>query len=206
MRRPKNIKSFLLMMYVFWCRESSGQSAIFFYTLIIFQKSNTKIDNFLCTVIVGATRFLSTCFSTIIQDRLGRRGMFIGSIIVSGLSLLSGGFVLFWNISALSVVPLVSVLTFTVMVGVGIAPVPFILLGELIPSEVKFLSTTIIIMFYTFFIFFVVIITPVLIDYINIGIVFILFAFSNFINGVVLYFILPESRNKSLTDLENMFI
>lgn len=94
------------------------------------------------TIIVGVMSVIATYISTLIVDRLGRKILLLGSIIVMGIcTLLIGGFFFLkaneYNVSSIGFIPLVSMCVFIVLFSLGFGPIPWMLIGEIFPAQIK---------------------------------------------------------------------
>jgi len=94
------------------------------------------------TIIVGIMSVIATYVSTLIVDRLGRKILLLGSIIVMGIcTLLIGGFFFMkaneYDVSSIGFIPLVSMCVFIVLFSLGFGPIPWMLIGEIFPAQIK---------------------------------------------------------------------
>lgn len=85
---------------------------------------------------------VSTYFSTLLIDRLGRKILLMYSVVAMGIStFFLGGFFYAKNFnydtSFITFVPLVSLCTFIIMFSVGFGPIPWMLMGEIFPAQIK---------------------------------------------------------------------
>lgn len=94
------------------------------------------------TIIVGIMSVIATYISTLIVDRLGRKILLLGSIIVMGIcTLLIGGFFFLkaneYDVSSIGFIPLVSMCAFIILFSLGFGPIPWMLIGEIFPAQIK---------------------------------------------------------------------
>ncbi len=123
-------------------QQLSGIIVVIYFGEKIFSAANISSPT-LCTVIVGSVQILSTFFSGIVVDRLGRKILLFVSGVDITICLITLGYY-FWlqehNISAASAIkwlPLISVIVYIIGYGMGFGPVPWVLLGELLGPEIK---------------------------------------------------------------------
>lgn len=206
MRSGENIRPVLLVSSIFVLRELGGEFIIFNYTVYIFQEVGVEMDAFTCTVLVGVIRVIFTIIASLLLDRLGRRPLIIATTVVCSLSAVFCGVFTLINVTGvLSWVPLASVLVFVASYGLGIGPIPWGLLGEMIPTPVRSVGGSICMLSYSSVVFVVSYIFPILKTSIGLGYVFLLFAASLFILAVILSLWFPETRGKSLNELQDAF-
>jgi len=94
------------------------------------------------TIIVGIMSVIATYVSTLIVDRLGRKILLLSSIIVMGIcTLLIGAFFYMkayeYNVSSIGFIPLTSMCVFIILFSLGFGPIPWMLIGEIFPAQIK---------------------------------------------------------------------
>lgn len=121
----------------------SGMFAMINYTASIFKASGSTIDPHVSSIIVAVIQILGVYGSTNLVDRIGRKtllmfstsGAFIGLIMLGTYSYLNeNGF----DVEQYNYVPLLGFSTFVLINCFGILPLPFIVLTEILPAEVKY--------------------------------------------------------------------
>lgn len=195
----------MLSIAIFGFREFGGNNILFFYAITIFKETDIEVDIFISTIIVSVARVLSTFLSASIQDKFGRRKLLIGTLVISALCLIFSGCVLFFEVKVLKVLPLIGITVFILMTGIGMGPIPFIIIGEIMPSDIKFLGTAIVYSLFNLYQFLIVNVTPSILRQFSVGTIFISFSIFNFIIAGILYFILPETKRKTFSEIESMF-
>jgi len=106
------------------------------------QEAGSAMEPNVSTIIVGVMSVIATYISTLVVDRLGRKILLLGSIIVMGIcTLLIGAFFFMkengYDVSAIGFIPLVSMCSFIVLFSVGFGPIPWMLIGEIFPAQIK---------------------------------------------------------------------
>lgn len=120
----------------------SGTFAMINYTYSIFKQSGSSIDPHMSSVVVGAIQIVGILGSTNLIDRLGRKTLLIISTLGAFFGLATLGTYSYLNESGLDVhayswIPLISFSTFIFISCFGILPLPFVVLTEILPAEVK---------------------------------------------------------------------
>ncbi|XP_037088838.1 facilitated trehalose transporter Tret1-2 homolog [Pollicipes pollicipes] len=143
MVRREALVPILLVTGLFVLQILSGMLAVLSYAVTIFQISGSSVDEYLCAVILGCTRLVCNVLASAFADRFGRKTLLIASSLVSALALVAlGGFFFAQQRSllppggALGWVPIVALILYMAAASFGIAPVTWMLLGELIPASV----------------------------------------------------------------------
>lgn len=85
---------------------------------------------------------IATYISTLIVDKLGRKILLLYSIVIMGIStFFIGGFfylqLKLYDVSYIGFVPLVSLCTFIILFSMGFGPVPWMMMGEIFPPQIK---------------------------------------------------------------------
>ncbi|XP_063616758.1 facilitated trehalose transporter Tret1-like [Cydia splendana] len=123
-------------------QQFSGINAVVFYASDIFKKSGSTIDKNLASIIIGIVNFISTFIATAIIDRLGRKMLlYISSVsMVITLVALGGYFYVLESgadVTSIGWLPLTSLVIYVLGFSVGFGPIPWLMLGEILPSKVR---------------------------------------------------------------------
>lgn len=124
----------------------SGSFAMINYTASIFKASGSTIDPHISSIIIAVIQILGVYGSTNLVDRIGRKTLLTLSTTGASISLVILGTYSYLNENGFDVeqfnfVPLLSFSTFILICCFGILPLPFIVLTEILPAEVKFHET-----------------------------------------------------------------
>ena len=207
MKLAQNWKPVLLLLVVFIARETGGQSIVFSYTVYLFNESGVTLDAFTCTLLVGVVRLICTIIGAFLMDFGGRRPLLITSLVICALALLTAGGVMIAEVEgpARHWVPLIAVLIFAAGYSAGVNPVPWALQGELIPTPVRALGSSMTTMFYSLTVFGVTNIFPELLNAIGLGYSFLIFSACMAITIFIIWYFVPETSGRSLLELETAF-
>lgn len=133
---------FLTGCGVFFFSQLSGPYVVYSYTVHIFQVAKSGLSPYLSTVLVGVARVAGSCIGIVVVERAGRRpAMLVGGVGAS-LSLVSLGVYFFLQRddemeSSKGWLALVSMISFTIILGATISPIPFLLSSELLPLSFR---------------------------------------------------------------------
>ena len=158
-------------------------------------------------MMVGVARLLSVFACSSVVDRFGRKSLMISTAIICIICLVSAGTTLIMEPTseALRLIPLVAMLIYAFAYSLGVNTVPWILVAEILPLSVKSLSTSISCMVFSISIFLVTNIFPTLMESIGLGYSLFLFAGSKVVFVTVVKLFIPETKGKSLVELEQAF-
>nr|XP_027234215.1 facilitated trehalose transporter Tret1-like [Penaeus vannamei] len=202
---PHHHRPVLLLAVVFTLRELGGQYVVFSYTVYLFREAGVHLDAFLCTILVGVMRVVFTSLGCVVVDRVGRRPLVIATVLVCGAAQALGALFLLLDVPGASWVPLAAVLLFVSSYGFGLGPIPWALLGELLPTPVRFIGSSVCTFSFCLTQFVVSYLFPLLMAHAGVGVAFLVFAAAHGALGLVLWAFLPETRGRTLSDLQDCF-
>ncbi|XP_077525451.1 facilitated trehalose transporter Tret1-like isoform X2 [Amblyomma americanum] len=210
--RPWVYKPFLCTLGALFLQQFSGIVVMLFYTQDIFAAAGTSLSAADSAIIVGAAQVLFVGLATRLTDRLGRRPLLLFSLAVSSISLIIlGCFYHFKRTLGPSFVhsygwlPLFSLCLYFLGFSVGLSPLPSILMGEMLPLRVKGLATSMLICFYF------TCGTIIAKEYNDMLSAFgedgVYWFFASFmvVGFLVVAAFLPETKGKTLEEIEEMF-
>jgi facilitated trehalose transporter len=207
-RRPVLVP-FALTFTLLICQELSGINVIIFHTVSIFHSAGSELDGHLSTIIVGLVLLVANFVSLFIVDWAGRKPLLIasGAVLYVALTALGTHFHLQKNgmHQSLGLLPVFSLIMFVFGYSIGYCGIPILLMGELIPERQRsFLSSIAVSM--NFVMMFVVIKTYHDIkNSMGEDGTFWLYSSVCLCSCFFVYFFVPETKGKSLTEIEELF-
>ncbi|MGH2643991.1 MAG: sugar porter family MFS transporter, partial [Chitinophagaceae bacterium] len=184
-------------------QQFSGANNVTAYMQIIFQKANIDIKNgLLNAVFFGIVFFVFTILAILLIDKMGRKKLML--VGTSGMALFL--FLLAWSFNSKSVdgtLVLIFVLAYIAIYAFTLAPVTWVLLSEIFPNYIrsKALSLSSCVLWLATFL--VVLISPYLLKLSPI-VNFIIFGICNVIGFFFVLRWVPETKGKTLEELETM--
>ncbi len=147
------------------------------------------------------------------MDRYGRRVLLIGSASVTSIALATMGtffyFQRLWGEAEatehLGWLPLVSLIVFFVAYSCGLSNVPLIIMGEMFPTRFRTLLGTVSSSFNLVVTFVVVRFFPDMLSGLGKDVTFFIFAGCTLASMAFVHFLLPETKGKTLEDMEKLF-
>lgn len=140
-------KALILSVGLVALQQLSGINVILFYTETIFKATGSSIRPDIATIIVGIVQVLSSGLTPILVDRLGKRFLLLLSAI--GMALSEGvlGYFFFLhdhggNVEAISWLPILCLVVYIITYCLGFGPLPWAVMGELFPANVKSAAST----------------------------------------------------------------
>jgi len=190
-------------------QQFTGCNAVIFYATFIFKEAGSAMEPNTSTIIVGVMSVLATYISTLIVDRLGRKILLLCSIVVMGIcTLLIGAFFYMksndYDVSAIGFIPLASMCMFIILFSLGFGPIPWMLIGEIFPAQIKGTACSIACMANWLFAFFVTKFFSSLVSAIHIYNTFWLFTLFSVLGTVFVVTIVPETKGKTMDEIQEM--
>lgn len=212
---PATLKPFGILVIYFMMYQFSGVNAITFYAVEIFEETGTSMDKKTATIILGVVRFLFTIVGCIALRRCGRRPLTFISGIGCGFTMIGLGVYLYykntWDMAVPKIeptntwIPVLCIYLFTLTCTVGFLVVPWVMIGELYPQKVRGLVGGFTTCMAHTFVFIVVKTYPFLTHAIHRHGAFILYGCVSFLGTIFFYFCLPETKGKTLQEIEDYF-
>ncbi|XP_055839095.1 facilitated trehalose transporter Tret1 isoform X3 [Episyrphus balteatus] len=205
--KKSNLKPLGISLGLMFFQQLSGINAVIFYTVSIFKDAGSTIDGNVCTIIVGIVNFAATFVATMLIDRLGRKILLYISDIAMIITLFTlGGF--FYcksngmDVSSYGWLPLASFVIFVVGFSLGFGPIPWLMMGEILPAKIRGSAASVATAFNWSCTFVVTKTFQDMIDVIGSSGAFWLFGSICFVGLFFVIFYVPETQGKSLEDIE----
>ncbi|KAL0105973.1 hypothetical protein PUN28_016003 [Cardiocondyla obscurior] len=189
-------------------QQLCGVDAVLFYTVNIFQAANSTIDPFLATIVIGLTEVVMTIFVASVIDRFGRKPLLIisGTLMTVCLSVLGYYFKLKdggSDVSTFGWLPLTSLALFNIVFSIGYGSVPFTVISEIFPPETKGVASSMSIVVHWSLVFAVTKLFPTMEDRMGQAATFWTFSCFTAASAIFAYFIVPETKGKTLQEIQN---
>lgn len=201
----------MILLVYFATLQLSGTNAVAFYTIGILKKSlGDGINEYLATVVVDLTRIVASIIACFVVKKYSRRSLTIFSGIGTSTSLLGLSSYLYLSLSnaqlkSLSVIPLSLFALYVIFVTIGLNPLAWTLTGELFPLRHRALGSALVTCFYFAFLFAVVKSGPEMFETFKEHGVFLIYGVLCLSGTMILVIYLPETRNKTLQEIENTY-
>lgn len=205
-------KALIIALGLMFFQQMSGINAIIFYTGDIFEDAGAKIDVKTAAILVGGFQVVSTFVSSLIIDRLGRKVLLITSGVTMSIcttllgmyfSLKDHSLVSDHTLAALGFLPIVSLCVFMIMFSLGLGPIPWVIASEICTPEFKSTVTSAGGMLNWFLAFLVTKFYFQLDTAIGGDVMFYIFSVCSISGAVFTYFVIPETKGKSLHQIQD---
>lgn len=182
--------------------QLTGVNAIAFYCVAIMQETiGGGLNEYTAMLVVDSVRVVASLIGCILLRTIGRRPLALISgtgCTISLISLAASSKVL----PSFSIVFLMSYVSF---VTIGLTPLPWTMVGELFPLSVRGYGSGIASSTAFLSLFAVVKFCPFMFDTIGSSATFLVYGTIALGETIFLFLVLPETRNKTLQEVEDMF-
>ncbi len=183
-------------------QQITGINAVFYYAPVIFEKTGIGRDAaFVQAIFVGLTNLAFTLLAIRLIDRLGRKPLLIigsGGILISH-ALLSWAF---HQNNLDSLLVLFAILGFIASFAISLGPVMWVMLSEIFPNKFRGLAISVAGFANGICSFLVTMIFPWELEKIGPSNTFLIYVGFAFLTLLFVIFFIPETKNKSLEELE----
>ncbi|XP_050034317.1 facilitated trehalose transporter Tret1-like isoform X1 [Dermacentor andersoni] len=209
---PYFYKPFFCTLLSMFMQQASAVCVILFYAQDIFEDAGTSIAADDCTIIVGALQVVVLFVATVLIDRLGRKVLLIVSSVGSSASLVLLGISFHLKatrgqefLDSFGWLPLLAIAIYFVSYAIGLGPLPWVLLGEMIPLRGRGFATGVCTAFLFALAFLVTKCYDDLVKLMTEAGTYWMFA--GLLTGslILFIFIVPETKGKSLEEIELIF-
>lgn len=204
-------KPFLILLLFFAFQESSGIYIILYYAVNLFQEVSTGLNEYVASIVVGGVRLLMSVVGAILMNSFGRKTLAVVSGLGMAVSMIAGGsYEYFYSHlpstdRPLAWVPLICVLGHVCVSMMGFLQLPWMMNGELFPLAIRGVMGGIVASLAHLFIFVSVKTYPDLMHALGTDGTLWLFGAAAFLGAIYCYIFLPETRGKTLREIELEF-
>ncbi|XP_075986472.1 facilitated trehalose transporter Tret1 [Anticarsia gemmatalis] len=208
--RGSNFKAFYISCALVFFQQFCGINAVLFYMTNIFNAAGSGIDPSVATIIIGVVQVVASCITPFVVDRLGRRILLLISSCGTavGLGLLGMFFVLSQNnspvTSKIGFLPVLSLILFIVTYCWGLGPLPWAVMSELFPIEVKAIASPIATAFCWALSFLITRYFSAIAAALGMGYTFFIFGICCVLAFFFTLFLVPETKGKSFQEIQDM--
>ncbi len=204
--KPGLRKAMIIGVIISIFAQVVGIGAVIYYAPKIFIKAGfeTASSGLLATVMVGIVNFLGTIVSFLIIDRFGRKPLIYIGHIGMGISLTLTG-IFFQSPTVGAVWILIPILAFVGFYSMSLGPVAWVIVAEIFPNKVRGSAMAISMMVLWISDFAVSQTFPWLMEKIGEK-TFFIYAVINAIGFIFAWFVVKETKGKTLEEIEKMWI
>jgi SP family facilitated glucose transporter-like MFS transporter 8 len=190
-------------------QQLSGVNAVIFYSVDIFNAAGSTLDPNVAAIIVGVVQVVVTYIASAVVDRAGRRVLLLLSASIMGLCLAILGLYFYLknkgdDVSGIGWLPLLCVTVYIVMFSLGFGPLPWMMMGEVFAPSVKGTASSIAVCTNWTLTFIVTFSFGKLVEGLGEEWTFWLFAIICGVATIFIFYIVPETKGKTLTEIQRI--
>jgi SP family galactose:H+ symporter-like MFS transporter len=188
-------------------QQITGINAIIYFSPKIFQSAGYDLDStaVFATMGIGAINVIATCFAIQLLDRAGRRPLLLISLV--GMIVALSGLVcaFYFQMSWIGPLAMFCLMTYVSFFSLGLGPVPWLMNAEIFPLSVRGKAMSIAVASNWLFNFLIAQTFLSLVKFMGSAGVFLLFAIFSILALIFVRRFVPETKGKSLEEIELQF-
>ncbi|KAF7988598.1 hypothetical protein HCN44_001171 [Aphidius gifuensis] len=203
-----NRRALVISITLVVIQQLTGTQVITSYAEIIFDQASVDIEGKYLTIILGILTIICTIICALFVDKKGRRPLLIISSIGCCLSMTLLG--IYFNTKLFITIhyyfnwlPAIGIMLFSIFYAIGLASLPFTMMGELFANNIKAIGCSIVIIIASFSFAFVTFTFPMILDQFGLHVAFYIYAVSSGFGTFYIYFYVPETKAKSLQQIQD---
>ncbi|CAK1544604.1 unnamed protein product [Leptosia nina] len=203
-----NRKALWISLGIFTIQQFCGSAAVVAYAQVIFEVTESHIEPYQETIYLGCVQVATCCLSVLLVDRVGRKPLLLLSALGVGLmNGVIGTYFYFYisnkaSVASLHWLPITGILIYIVCYAVGLSTVPYVIIGEMFPTNVKLYASCVAHIYTGVSMFAVQKLFQVVKDAWGIYTVFWGFSVFSILGLVFMLAVLPETKGKSFACIQ----
>lgn len=202
-----NRRALIIALGLGACQQLCGSQAIVAYSTQLFKDVGSQINASEVAIIMGVVQLLTAMISAYVVDKLGRRPLLLISTI--GVTICNFIIAVYFylklskemDVTDVSWIPIVAIMFYIFSYTIGLSAVVFAILGEIFPTNVKAIAVAVSTINNASIGFGVTKLYQIVNDSLGIYVTFFGFACFSFFFVIFVWFLLPETKGKSLADI-----
>ena len=188
--------------------QFSGICAIESYTQEILEEGGSEIPAGIAVIILSVLQLVAGIGAAVLVDRLGRKPLLLTTTFLAGVTLtISMIFYLVklrfnYDLTGYGLILVASVIGYELIIALGLNPLPYMMLGELFPTNIKGFAVSLANLWASFLAFVVSKLHQVISDTCGIYMSFAWFALTCFLGIAFIVLVVPETKGKSLLEIQ----
>ncbi|MGV8095075.1 MAG: sugar porter family MFS transporter [Mangrovibacterium sp.] len=186
-------------------QQITGINTIMYYAPKIFAQIGQSNDTALMqTIAIGGTNLLFTIVAMLLIDHFGRKKLIVaGSIGMTGM--LMGLSLLYFSHAATGILVLVFILGYIAFFAASLGPALWVVVSEIFPNRLRSKGMSLALVSLWAACTVVAIVFPVMLEALNGAVTFLIFALICLLNLWYVWRFVPETKGKTLEELEKNF-
>lgn len=202
-----NIKALIISLSLISFQQLSGVNVVTFYTQILFAATGSTIPPEISAIIIGGVQVIAAFVTPFVVDRVGRKILLLISAAGMLLSEVPLGVYFYLHdqgtdLTNLYWLPVTCLVCYITVFNFGFGPLPWTMMSELFPDNVKAVATSLTTSMCWFLSFILTKYFESTSLYIGMGGTFWIFSGFNFIAIIFVIFWVPETKGKTFAEIQ----
>lgn len=195
-------KPLMIGMVLALFSQITGINAIIYFAPEIFKSMGIGTESaFMQTIVIGFVNLAFTLVALWLIDRLGRKKLLVGGLTGMIVCLLGTGLCFFFGVGKGGLL-LLFILGFIASFASSLGPIPWVIMAEIFPNRVRGIAMSLATLVLWIGVVLITQFTPMLLDRIGGAYTFWIFMVNSVILLAFTLKVIPETRNKSLEEIE----
>lgn len=203
--RPEVYRPLGMIFGLFVFQQFTGVYLILVYSVKFCLEAGVEIDPFLSAVGIGMVRTIASLFAGTVIDRFGRKPSLIASCSIMAICMFLIGGYLRAGFTFAAWLPIACIFTHVFMSSFGLCIIPWLYTGELFPQRLRAMSSGISALGMSACSFFVIKMYPTMMTIMGSENLFFFFGATSLLAVFFVVFLLVETKDKSLEEIQEMF-
>lgn len=199
LKKPARRKSLFIIICMFFFMQLSGINVVLFYAPSIFMAAGVEFNSMIIIYLIQMLTVLATMF---VVDRFGRKILLISSLSMTMIGLIGNGTFFLVGYDGIEWILLFFLIIFIIGFSLGISSIPFVLFGELFTLDSKRIIAPTALTLNFAFAYFVALIFTLLANWVRVQFIYYIFGFICLIGLIFVQFFVPETKGKSLLEIQ----
>ncbi|CAL1519783.1 sugar porter family MFS transporter [Chitinophaga sp. MM2321] len=185
--------------------QAVGQNSLFSYAPELFKQAGMSQDSaFLQAIIIGLINFIFTFIAITTIDKAGRKKLLMWGTLLLCIDALALASAFYWQLPGIYV--LIFLLSFIAIYAATLGPVTWVALSEIFPNRIRGNAMALATLALWIANFFTTASFPVMKGYLGLPLTFVIHAVICFAYFLFIIVRIPETKGKSLEEIEKMMI
>ncbi|XP_072389169.1 probable metabolite transport protein CsbC isoform X2 [Diabrotica undecimpunctata] len=191
-------------------QQLSGILIVLSYIVLIFNEAEASLSGTTVSILFGIMHISIILVAAFIVNRFGRKPLILFSSLGCSVSMIFLTVYFYMNehnmpiVNSIRWIPIASIIFFIISYGMGLGPIPIVLIGELFRNDLRAVGVATITIAECIITIFSQFLYPILTVNYGVYLSTSAYAVSTLIGFVLLLFLLPETRGKSFMEIQNI--
>ena len=138
--QPTGYKPILILIFLFVIQQFSGIYITMVYAVTFIEESGTNINPYHASILIGAIRFIMSCFNLYLLKKFCRRPLIMISCLGMAIFMIISGLFTMWlkeGKSEMYWVPVACLLFYVFSSLIGLMTIPWTMSAEMFPTKIR---------------------------------------------------------------------